>query len=98
MFNKIKENLRVRKDYKEAKKAVTVMVLNQYSDFLSKEIEAKDAEIKAYESMSIFGEDFKPEDLQNALSGINKIANSPTLQTSYYEKIHDETQKKKTSK
>lgn len=92
------ENLNLEANYEEAKKALILMCLNQYNDFLVAETKSKEAETKAYESMSVFGDTFKPEDLQKMISSINEIASSPKLQTDYYEKIHDDTQKDKNVK
>ena len=94
MFKKIKKYFTDRKEYTTSKKAVTIMVMNQYHDFLVSETEAKKAEKKAYESMTTFNTNFNVEDLQKLISGVDKIANSPNLQTSYYEQVskqaHDE--------
>lgn len=94
MFKKMKKYLTDRKEYKIAKKEVPLMVMNQYYDFLVAETEAKNAEKKAYESMMTFNDNFNVEDLQKLISGVDKIANSPNLQTSYYEQVskqaHDE--------
>ena len=94
MFKKFKKYFADKKEYQASKKAVTLMIMNQYHDFLISETKAKDAEKKAYESMITFGDNFKAEDLEKLITDVDKIANSPNLQTSYYEQIskqaHDE--------
>lgn len=95
MIKKMKEYFTNKKEYNEAKKALTLMLLNQYSDFLVAETEAKVAEKDAYEKLGKFGEEIDMNELQNALVGINKIAKSPELTTDYYKAIHDEAQAEK---
>lgn len=91
------KNLTTDSNYEEAKKALTLLLMNKYDDLLQKEIEAKEEEIKAYKSMQIFGDDFTPDDFKNLLVNISKIAGRPDLQTQYYEKVHDDAQKEKIS-
>lgn len=87
MFDKIKEYFRTRKEYNEAKKALTLLIMNQYSDFLEAETEAKRAEKEAYEATKIFSESLNIQELQEAMAGINKIAKSPDLTTEYYKDV-----------
>ena len=95
MIKRMKEYFETRKQYEEAKKTLTLMLLNQYGDFLETETKEKEAELKAYEAMTVFSETFKPEDLHGMIASVNKIAGSPELQTSYYEKVHNDAQKEK---
>lgn len=90
MIKKIKDYFKAIRDYRTAKKGLTMMLLNQYSDFLEAEIKAKEAEIEAYNQMKVFSESFNSDDLRTLVSGIEKIAESPDLQTAYYEKIHED--------
>lgn len=46
MFTAIKKYLSDRKEYKDAKKAVTLTIMNTYFDYLVAETEAKEAEKK----------------------------------------------------
>ncbi len=87
MFKKIKNYFTEKREYRNAKKTLTLAMMNKYYDFLVAETETKEAEKKAYESMAIFGDNFTVEDFQGILSSINKIASSPELQTSFYESI-----------
>lgn len=80
MFDKIKEWNNNRK----TKNAMKGLIVNQFYDYLVAETEAKEAEKKAYESMNIFSESFKLEDLQKIFQDINKIATNPKLTTDYY--------------
>lgn len=93
MSNNIKNTEKDTSGYEEAKKALTLMLLNKYNDLLDKEIEAQTAEIKAYESMQIFSESFKPEDLQRMMASINIIANNPKLTADYYKAVHEDAKK-----
>lgn len=95
MFKKIKIYFTEKREYKDAKKMLTLATMNKYYDFLVAETEAKEAEKKAYESMSIFGDNFTVEDFQGILSSINKIAASPDLQTSFYENISKQAHEQK---
>lgn len=95
MFKKIRDYFTQKIEYRNAKKTLTLAAMNQYYDFLVAETEAKEAEKKAYESMSIFGDNFTVEDFQGILNSINKIATSPDLQTSFYENISKQAHKQK---
>lgn len=89
MFKRIKDYITQNRDYKNAKKTITLATMNQYYDFLVAETEAKEAEKKAYESMTVFGDNFKVEDFQSVLHSINKIASSPELTSQFYSHIAD---------
>lgn len=89
MFKKIKDYFTQNKEYKSAKKTITLAIMNQYYDFLVAETEAKEAEKKAYESMTVFGDNFKVEDFQSVMNSINKIAGSPELTSQFYSHIAD---------
>lgn len=94
-FKNIRDYFTQKKEYRNAKKTLTLATMNQYYDFLVAETEAKEAEKKAYESMIVFSENFTVEDFQGILSSINKIAGSPDLQTSFYENISKQAHKEK---
>ena len=89
MFKKIKEYFKYKRSYKNAKKSLTLLIMNQYSDFLAAETEAKKAETEAYNAMAVFGDSFLVGDLQSALEGINKIAENPELTSQFYSHIAD---------
>lgn len=95
MFKKIKEYFVNKREYKNAKKTVTLMLMNQYYDFLVAETEAKEAEKAAYESMNTFGDNFKVEDLQKLIGGIDKIANDPDLTTKYFQQVNENAHKER---
>lgn len=94
MLKKIRKYLKAKKEYKNAKKEAVLMILRHYNDLLVSEINTKEAETQAYESMITFGDNFKTEDLEKLIAGVDKIANNPDLQTAYYEQVskqaHDE--------
>lgn len=85
---KIKEYFKEKKQYRDSKRALTLLLINQYSDFLETETKTKEAELRAYESMEIFGSTFKTDDLQKMLDNVNIIANNPTLTTDYYKQVN----------
>lgn len=74
MIKKIKAFFQAKKEYKEAVKALTLLIMNQYSSLLEKEAAAKEAEQNAYASLQTFGEAFQPEDLQKLMNDVSKIA------------------------
>lgn len=82
MLKKIKDYFLNSKDYRTIKKTVTLMVINQYHDFLVSETEAKKAERKAYESMTTFGDNFSADDLQKLIIGVDKFTNNPNYKES----------------
>lgn len=75
MTKTIKTFFQTKKEYKEAKKALTLMMMNQYSNLLEKEAAAKDAEQNAYTSLQAFGESLQPDDLQKLINDVSKLAN-----------------------
>lgn len=91
MFKKIKE----WNDARKTKIAMKGLIVNQFYDYLVAETEAKEAEKKAYESMNIFSDSFKPEDLQNVFGSIEKIASNPKLTTEYYKTIAENAHEQK---
>lgn len=97
MFKKIREYFTNKKSYKNAKKSLTLLIMNQYSDFLTAETEAKKAEAEAYNAMAVFGDSFQVGDLQSALESINKIAENPELTNQFYSHIADIAQKENNS-
>lgn len=97
MFKKIKEYFKTMRNYKNAKKSLTLLLMNQFHDFLIAETEAKKAETEAYNAMAVFGDSFQVEDLQSALEGIQKIAGSPELTSQFYSHIADIAQKENTT-
>lgn len=98
MIKKIKEYFVSRKQYKEAKKAVTLMIMNQYSDLLVAETEAHEAEKKAYEQFGDIGTGIDMDEFSKLAQNIDKIANDPELTTAYYKAVHDDAQKEKNLK
>jgi len=97
MFKKIKEYFKTKKSYKNTKKSLTLLLMNQYSDFLTAQTEAKKAETEAYNAMAVFGDSFQVEDLKSALEGIQKIAENPELTSQFYSHIADIAQKENTT-
>lgn len=95
MFTAIKKYLSDRKEYKDAKKAVTLTIMNTYFDYLVAETEAKEAEKKAYESMTVFGESFSVEDLRSLIESTDKIASNPELTTEYYKQVSRQAHEEK---
>lgn len=87
MFGKIIESIKEHFETKKAKKALALLIMNQYSDLLVAEAEAKAAEKEAYESMKVFGDTFSANDLRGLLDNVSKIASDPKLTTDYYKQV-----------
>lgn len=75
MVKTIKAFFQTKKEYKEAKKALTLLLMNQYSALLEKETAAKEAEQEAYASLQAFKDSFQPEDIQQLINDVSKLAN-----------------------
>lgn len=88
MFKKMKNYFTEKKEYKDAKKALTILLLNKYADLLDAETRASEAEEKAYAAMDVFGDKFNPDDLQKLMDSVNKIASNPSLTTEYYKQVN----------
>lgn len=88
MFEKMKEWLKDRKQYKEANKTLTLILLNEYNEFLEAGIKARNAAEEANKSMAAFSEVMNPEELKKLITGVNTIANSPQLQTDYFKQVN----------
>lgn len=73
-MNQLKAFFQAKKEYREAKKALTLLMMNQYSSLLEAEAAAKKAEQEAYASLQTFGESFQPEDLEKLLDDVSKLA------------------------
>ncbi|SEU08281.1 hypothetical protein SAMN05443270_3013 [Lacrimispora sphenoides] len=89
MFKKIKEYFIARKEYNQAKKALTILLLNQYSDLmeLQKQVTLEQQEI--IKSMSGFTGNFNPDDMKKFMDNISKVANNPELTSDYYKTISE---------
>lgn len=81
-------------DYDNFKTTITVLN-SKFYDLVVAETEAKEAEKKAYESMITFGDNFKVEDLNRLVTGIDTIANNPNLTTEYYKDVTKRANKEK---
>lgn len=87
MFRKIIESIKEHFETKRAMKAMALLIMNQYSDLLTAEKEAKETEKEAYESMKVFGESFSVDDLRGLLDNVAKIVSDPKLTTDYYKQV-----------
>lgn len=98
MFKNIIENIKEYFATKRAKKALTLLIMNQYSDLLIAEKETKEAEKEAYESMKVFGDAFSVEDFQNLLGSVNRIADNPELTNDYFKQVSAQAHAERTDK
>lgn len=94
MFNKIKEWNENRQIDKTMKRTMRKM----FVDYLAAQIETSEAEKKAYESMTVFSDTFKPEDLQTVFSDIHTVVADPKLTSEYYENVVEKADKLKVVK
>lgn len=81
-------------DYDDFKTTITALN-SKFYDLVVAETEAKETEKAAYESMNTFGENFKVEDLQKLIGGIDKIANNPDLTTKYFQQVNENAHKER---
>lgn len=87
MIRKIIESVKEYFEAKRAMKAMALLIVNQYSDLLVAEKEAKESERDAYESMKVFGSSFSVDDLHDLLDNVSKIASNPKLTSDYYKQV-----------
>lgn len=89
MFKKIKEWYLSKKEYNEAKKALTLLLLNQYSDLMELQTQVALEQQEVIKSMSGFTGNFNPDDMKKFMGDISKVANNPELTSDYYKTISD---------
>ncbi len=89
MFKKIKEWYLSRKEYNEAKRALTLMLLNQYSDLIELQRQVTLEQQEVIKSMSGFTGNFNPDDMKRFMGDISKVANNPELTSDYYKTVND---------
>lgn len=89
LVEKIKEWYTARKEYNEAKKALTLLLLNQYSDLIELQTQVALEQQEAIKSMSGFTGNFNPDDIKKFMGDISKVANNPELTSDYYKTISD---------
>ncbi len=89
MFKKIKEYFIARKEYNEAKRALTLLLLNQYSDLMELQKQVALEQQEVIKSMDVFTGNFKPEDMKKFMGDISKVANNPELTTDYFKSVNE---------
>jgi len=89
MLKKFKEWYTARKEYNEAKKALTLLLLNQYSDLMELQKQVTLEQQEVIKSMAGFTENFKPDDMKKFIGNISKVANNPILTTDYYKTVNE---------
>jgi len=95
MFKKIKEYFIARKEYNEAKRALTLLLLNQYSDLMELQKQVALEQQEVIKSMSGFTENFNPDDMKKFLGNISKVANNPELTTDYFRTVSENVRAEK---
>lgn len=89
MLKKFKEWYAARKEYNQAKRALTLLLLNQYSDLIELQKQVTLEQQEVIKSMSGFTGSFKPEDMQKFMGDISKVANNPNLTTDYFKSVNE---------
>lgn len=89
MLKKFKEWYAARKEYNQAKRALTLLLLNQYSDLMELQKQVTIEQQEVIKSMDVFTGSFKPEDMQKFMGDISKVANNPNLTTDYYKTVSE---------
>ena len=84
MFTKIKEHFVKRREYKEAKKVLTLLLLNQYSDLLTNQNVLAKEQLKLTEQMKNLNDEFNAEDIRKLMADISKITADPKLVTDVF--------------
>jgi len=89
MLKKLKEWYMERKEYNEAKKALTLLLLNQYSDLMELQKQVALEQQEVIKSMSGFTGNFNPDDMKKFMGDISKVANNPELTTDYFKAVNE---------
>lgn len=95
MFKKIKEYFIARKEYNEAKKALTLLLLNQYSDLMELQKQVTLEQQEVVKSMSGFTGNFNSDDMKKFMDDISKVANNPELTSEYYKTVNENARAEK---
>ncbi|POO87863.1 hypothetical protein [Clostridium sp. 3-3] len=95
MLKKFKEWYTTRKEYNEAKKALTLLLLNQYSDLMELQKQVTLEQQEVIKSMSGFTGNFNPDDMKRFMGDISKVANNPELTTDYFKSVNENTHAEK---
>jgi len=89
MLKKFKEWYMARKEYNEAKKALTLLLLNQYSDLMELQKQVMLEQQEVIKSMSGFTGNFNPDGMKKFMDDISKVANNPELTSDYYKTVSE---------
>lgn len=89
MFKKIREYFTARKEYNKAKKALTLLLLNQYSDLMELQKQVTLEQQEVIKSMSGFTENFNLDEMKKFIGNISKVANNPELTSDYYKTVSE---------
>ena len=77
MFKKIIKYFVSRKEYNEAKKALILMLLNQYSDLMTAQQKLVEEQIKTTEILSDFNSNVSMDNIKEFMSDVKKF--DPTV-------------------
>lgn len=89
MLKKIKEWYAARKEYNQAKRALTLLLLNQYSDLMELQEQVTLEQQEVIKSMAGFTGNFNPDDMKKFMGDISKVANNPELTTDYIKAVSE---------
>ena len=86
MFKKIKEYFM----YLKAKREISLLILNQYSDFLLSEIEKNESELEAINTVYSLNSSVSPDELKSFISTFNEFSDSmknPKINEEFFNNI-----------
>ena len=86
MFKKIKEYFM----YLKAKREISLLILNQYSDFLLSEIEKNESELEAINTVNSLNSSVSPDELKSFISTFNEFSDSmknPKINEEFFNNI-----------
>lgn len=95
MLKKIKEWYTARKEYNEAKKAITLLLLNQYSELLENQNKVAEEQLKVTEMLTKFNNNISSEELKSFMTDMSKITSDVTLSKEYLSQVSKQAHEQK---
>lgn len=95
MFNKFREYLIARKEYNEAKKAITLLLLNQYSELLENQNKIAEEQLKVTEMLAKFNNNISQEELKTFMSDMSKVTSDAALSKDYLSQVSKQAHEQK---
>ncbi|GLC79198.1 hypothetical protein [Lacrimispora brassicae] len=87
MLNKIREYFVKKIEYKEAKKVLTLLLLNQFNELLKDQNILVEEQLKLTEQMKNLNDEFSAEDIRKLMADISRITADPKLTSEYFNQV-----------